>query len=95
MSLPVSRGRSHPRKRYRSGAEDIDNQETRQKRIDRNINHVYRGPCSACLAFQGFRQGQIGSKSSERHMGARFASKICDVAICSNKTCWYFYHRLV
>jgi hypothetical protein len=42
---------SQARKRYRSGAEeDIEDTQTRQKHIDRNINHVYRGCKSECLA---------------------------------------------
>ncbi|KAJ0126533.1 Uncharacterized protein HZ326_28673 [Fusarium oxysporum f. sp. albedinis] len=47
---------SQARKRYRSEAEeDIDDQETRQKHIDRNINHVYRGRKARCVACLGFR----------------------------------------
>ncbi|KAM5517474.1 hypothetical protein FOXYSP1_04426 [Fusarium oxysporum f. sp. phaseoli] len=59
---------SQARKRYRSGAEeDIDDEETRQKHIDRNISHVYRGREARCLACFGFRQGQIRSKGPKRH----------------------------
>ncbi|ENH71976.1 hypothetical protein FOC1_g10000088, partial [Fusarium oxysporum f. sp. cubense race 1] len=65
---------SQARKLYRSGAEeDINDQETRQKHIDRNINHIYRGRYLRCLACQGFRQGQIRSKGPNRHAFAEIS----------------------
>ncbi|KAJ0130880.1 hypothetical protein HZ326_26020 [Fusarium oxysporum f. sp. albedinis] len=50
---------SHTRKRGRTGKEeDIEDIEARQIHLQRDINHVYRGKYSDCLACKGYRQGQ-------------------------------------
>jgi hypothetical protein len=52
-------GESQARKRNRTGMEeDIEDDEARQKHLQRDINHVFRDINSACLACKGFRQGQ-------------------------------------
>jgi hypothetical protein len=50
---------SSARKRYRTGKEeDIGDIETHEKHIQRDIDHVWRGVKSDCLACKGFKQGQ-------------------------------------
>jgi hypothetical protein len=54
-------GQSQARKRNRTGMEeDIEDDEARQKHLQRYINHVFRDINSACLACKGFRQGKSG-----------------------------------
>ena len=50
---------SGARKRSRAGKEeDINDTQSRQNHLQRDINHVNRGIFSDCLACKGFRQGQ-------------------------------------
>lgn len=69
-------------------------------------NHVDRKKSSKCLACQGFRAGEIRSRSHRKPLqvrdpNARAPTKtrrgcdVCDVAICTSENCWYFYHSLV
>jgi hypothetical protein len=101
---------SGTRKRYRSGKEeDIEDIEARQIHLQRDINHVNRGRLSPCLACKGLRQGQPRPAKKNRAKGgylqpisgnargpqSRYGCKVCDVAICNNADCWYFYHTLI
>jgi hypothetical protein len=103
---------SGERKRNRSGKEeDIEDPETHQKHIQREINWVWRGIKSDCLACQGFRQGECrpskvrkgsyldevsGNAGRTGHHGrgkqTEYGCQVCDVAICNDPSCWYFYH---
>ncbi|EXK25671.1 hypothetical protein FOMG_17678 [Fusarium oxysporum f. sp. melonis 26406] len=101
---------SHTRKRCRTGKEeDIEDTEARQIHLQRDINHVYRGTPSDCLACKGYRQGQPRPfkkrkekggylqpiSGNERRVQTRYACKVCDVAICNSADCWYFYHTQI
>ncbi|KAM5528651.1 lysophospholipase [Fusarium oxysporum f. sp. phaseoli] len=101
---------SGTRKRYRSGKEeDIEDIEARQIHLQRDINHVNRGRLSPCLACKGLRQGQPRLAKKNRAKGgylqpisgnargpqSRYGCKVCDVVICNNADCWYFYHTLI
>lgn len=100
----------HTRKRGRTGKEeDNDNTEARQNHLQRDINHVYRGKYSPCLACKGCRQGQPRPlkkrkekggylqpiSGNERRVRTRYGCKVCNVAICNNADCWYFYHTQI
>jgi hypothetical protein len=101
---------SHIRKRYRTGKEeDSEDLEARQIHLQRDINHVHRGKYSPCLACKGCRQGQPRPSKkrkgkggylqpisgNKRRVRTRYGCKVCDVAICNNADCWYFYHTLI
>ena len=97
---------SHTRKRSRTGKEeDSEGLEARQNHLQRDINHIYRGINSDCLACKGCRQGQPRPfkkggylqpiSGNERRVRTRYGCKVCDVAICNNADCWYFYHTLI
>ncbi|KAK7592463.1 hypothetical protein V3481_007079 [Fusarium oxysporum f. sp. vasinfectum] len=101
---------SHTRKRCRTGKEeDIEDTEARQIHLQRDINHVYRGTPSDCLACKGYRQGQPRPfkkrkvkggylqpiSGNGRRVQTRYACKVCDVAICNSADCWYFYHTQI
>jgi hypothetical protein len=100
---------SYTRKRGCTGLEeDIEDTEARQKHLQRDINHVNRGSNSPCLACKGFRQGQPRPFKKRKIKGgylqpvsgnnqirkSRYGCKVCNVAICNNENCWYFYHTL-
>ncbi|KAF4963096.1 hypothetical protein FSARC_8869 [Fusarium sarcochroum] len=90
---------SEARKRGRTGQEeDIENAETHRIHIQRDINHVWRGKKSACLACKGLKQGQSRpfkkraylkaiSGNATRRRQTKYGCKRCNVAICNNATC--------
>lgn len=69
-------------------------------------NHVQRGKGSNCVACEGFRAGQTRQKKPKREPlseidGNSFRKRPkktklgcdkCDVPICTQPDCWYFYH---
>jgi hypothetical protein len=100
----------HIRKRGLTGKEeDIEDIESQQNHLQRDINHVYRGrhTSSPCLACKGLRQGQPRpfkrrkgqaghlqpiSGNSAQALFTRYGCQVCNVALCNNVDCWYFYH---
>lgn len=70
-------------------------------------NHVDRKKRGLCFGCQGFRVGEVRSRSQQRTvLGARGANSLngkprqttkgcdkCNVALCTLGNCWYFYHR--
>jgi len=62
---------SRARKRGRSGKEeDINDLETWQKHLQRDINHIWRGSCSNYLACLGFRRAEIRPFKKRRYLEA-------------------------
>lgn len=67
--------------------------------------YVSRGKKSDCLACQGVRLGEVRSRSARKPLGtvsgnrrrkqSRGGCEQCDVALCSAKNCWDFYHHLI
>jgi hypothetical protein len=58
--------------------EDIEDIEARQKHLQRDINHVFRGLISSCLACKGFRQGQprpFKKKEGKRRLSRAYFRK--------------------
>lgn len=95
---------SKARKRNCTGLEkDIEDEETHRIHIQRDINHVWRGKKSACLACKGLKQGQPRPSkkrgylkpikgNAKRTPQTKYGCKRFKVAICNNATCRYFYH---
>jgi hypothetical protein len=79
--------------------EDIEDKKARQKHLQRDINHVFRGINSTCLVCKGFRQRQRQPfkkrkakqsylepiSRSARALQTRYGYKVCKVAIYNNE----------
>jgi hypothetical protein len=86
--------------------EDIEVRQNHIQR-DINHVYRGRNRSSACLAYKGLRQGQPRPFKKRKGQAGplqptsgnlaqapftRYGCKVCNVALCYNADCWYFYH---
>lgn len=80
--------------RQRNRAGDTVTANSQHKRVHRGKS----GPCKGCKGVRydeaGRKPLQEGGHNRKRPTQTRSGCETCDVAICNQKSCWDFYHRL-